>query len=190
MLLQHPAQAGETDGSGQSGSRVWRNSVRSMMLLGRVPDEDPEDPSDERVLRFTKANYGKRRKGMRIEWKDGLFVPCTIAAEKGGLSQFDRLELRAKIERELIHRINSGEQFTLARNSPKNVAVQFHRDKSWHRYDKREIAESCDTMLKEGRLVQIETGPESRRDIRVRPASILYPSERAPKKPQKTPTSE
>lgn len=185
ILLQHPAQAGETDGSGQSGSRVWRNSVRSMMLLGRVPDEDPENPSDERVLRFTKSNYGRRRKGMRIEWKEGLFVPCTIADEKGGLSQFDRLELRGKIDRELVQRINAGDQFTLARNSPRNVAVTFHKDKVWHRYDKKEITAACEAMIAEGRLVQVEIGTGSRREVRVRPSSILYPSERADKNPQK-----
>lgn len=178
LLVQHPGQAGELDGSAQSGSRSWRNSVRSQMILSRVPDEDKDNPSDERLLRFGKANYGRRRGGMRIEWRDGLFQPCTIADQRGGrLSQLDRIELRARLERALTTSIRAGEKFSMAKQSHVNVASVLLKDKSWGQFSWKEIMDECEAMLKEGKFNLVTIGPPSRLQILIRPASILYPGE-------------
>lgn len=178
VLIQHPGQAGENDGSAQSGSRSWRNSVRAQMILSRVPEEDPENPSDERVLRFGKANYGRRKAGMRIEWNDGLFVPCTLADQQGGLTNLDRIELRAKVEQALRHGIARGNRYSMANGARNHIATELRRDKSWHRYAWGDINSACETMLAEGRIVLVDVKMDGHFKKCVRPLDVAYGGEK------------
>ena len=85
VLLSHPSQSGLSSGSGTSGSTHWHNAVRSRLYLTggeKTSDGEPRDP-DERLMRFKKANYGPKRKPMRLLWQNGLFVPDTGEKAEG-----------------------------------------------------------------------------------------------------------
>ena len=179
ILLQHPGKDGEADGSGLSGNRMWRNSVRSQMVLN-YPKEanDDEEPTDERVLKFGKANYGKKGAALRIEWNDGVFIPCTVAGQHGGaLSSFDLLELRGKILNALRQGIQRGERYSLARQARNNVAAVLRQTKDWQRYTAAEIMNSCETMVRESRLKLVAVGTSARNVVLVRPTDVAYSGE-------------
>ena len=180
ILLQHPGKDGEADGSGLSGSRMWRNSVRSQMVLG-IPKEanDDEEPTDERVLKFGKANYGKRSATLRIEWRDGVFVPCTLAGQQGGsLTNFDLLGLRGKILTAMRKGIQRGERYSLVRQARNNVGAVLRQEREWHRYTWADIMGCCEAMVKDGRLILASVGTSARSVTLVRPADIAYSGER------------
>lgn len=97
VLLSHPAKAA---GSEFSGSTAWEAAVRSRWYLGRkLPDEKNAAAEDEgtadddhtRWLCRRKANYSARDY-VRLEYRDGVFVPDVPEDTGGGLMQ----HLRAK----------------------------------------------------------------------------------------------
>lgn len=180
ILIQHPSQSGDVDRSAKSGSRAWYDTVRSQMIIEYPKEFGPDDePSDERILRFGKQNYGKRGKPMRIEWKDGVFVPCTVSDQQGGsLSMFDYRELQAKIVMSVRQGVQRGERFSVAKSSPIHVGTVLRKEKSWHRYAWEEIRSACDAMIKDGRFETVELGPPTKRVILIRPTDCRYPGEK------------
>lgn len=178
MLLQHPSMAGDASGSGESGSRMWRSTVRSQMILD-YPKEavDDDEPSDERIVRFGKNNYGRIRAPLRVEWKNGVFVPSTIAGQRGGrLDITALLELRAKIEIAVKRGMERGERYSLARGTI-HAASLLLKDKEWNVYSWSEIANACEGMVKDGKLVIVSVGTGVREKKLVRPLGVSYPGE-------------
>lgn len=99
VLSAHPSKAGRADGSGESGSTAWNNSVRSRLYLPRSSDRNKDrykngpdgrndtqgrasdgacdptsDSEDLRDLERMKSNYAQRGGAVRLRWKDGAFV--------------------------------------------------------------------------------------------------------------------
>lgn len=178
ILCQHPSRTGETERSGKGGSVVWFNAARSQMILEYPPELSvDDDPSDERLLRIGKNNYGRRLPPLRVEWQNGVFVPSTLSATHGGLSMLDRLELRSRIEIALRHGITLGSRYSLAGGAHNHVATELRKDKSWHRYAWHEITTECEIMVKEGKLEVVNVGPRSRPVKCVRPSDCRYGGE-------------
>ena len=79
VLLAHPNKQhaqGNTQGNEYSGSTGWSAHVRNRLFLDyRQPDDSgtPVD-DDERVLRKSKANYGKRGEEIIFRWHEWAFV--------------------------------------------------------------------------------------------------------------------
>ncbi|MHA6721521.1 phage NrS-1 polymerase family protein [Sphingomonas sp. RS2018] len=69
LLLAHPSLSGMSNGSGQSGSTAWNNSVRSRLYLKR----DESNPH-YRILETKKSNYGRTGGQIRLEWQSGVLV--------------------------------------------------------------------------------------------------------------------
>jgi RecA-family ATPase len=79
VISAHPSLEGIRSGSGISGSTQWFNSIRAQMYL-KSPDEDDEDDdsqdnSDLRELQFLKNQYGRKGHSIRLQWKNGLYLP-------------------------------------------------------------------------------------------------------------------
>jgi hypothetical protein len=94
VISAHPSLEGIRSGSGISGSTQWFNSIRAQMYL-KSPDEDDEDDdnqdnnSDLRELQFLKNQYGRKGHSIRLQWRNGLYLPVatpgtfnTFAAEQ------------------------------------------------------------------------------------------------------------
>jgi RecA-family ATPase len=88
VMLAHPSLTGMANGTGSSGNTGWSNSVRSRLYLSRVLDDERIEPDvDLRLLKSTKANYGRTGDQIRVRWSDGVFV-----AEQGApVGALDRL---------------------------------------------------------------------------------------------------
>lgn len=183
MILQHPSASGMETKSGEAGSRGWNNSARSRIFLTFPPEmDDPEnDPSDERVMRFMKANYGPRHKGLRIEWQDGVFVPVTISDQLGGrLATSQLIELNSLVFKAISDMFAAGERVNIERRAKNNVASILSKLPEWRPYAWAEILDSASYLVRVGRLAYPWLGPKSRRARALRPADQLFPGEEAP----------
>ena len=81
LLLSHPSQAGRNNGTGESGSTAWNNSVRSRLYLSRPKAASKDGLTDEernmRILKRMKANYGESGdEGLYMRWQAGAYMPC------------------------------------------------------------------------------------------------------------------
>lgn len=88
LLLAHPNKQlsqGNKQGNEYSGSTGWSAHVRNRLFLDYR--EDPEDGTpvddDDRVLRKSKANYGKRGEEVFFRWHEWAFVrPADLGENK------------------------------------------------------------------------------------------------------------
>ncbi len=179
VLIQHPSASGEVDSLAQAGSRVWRNTVRSQIIMQIPKNEEESEPSDDRIIRIGKNNYGKRAAPLRITWHDGVFVPVLTRESSGGrLTQFDQLELRAKIAQALRRMIPLGTCFSLAVKSRVHLATVLKKSgPEWNGYTFAEIKAAADGMLEAGQIVAVAVGTGHRLNMYVRPTDISYPGE-------------
>lgn len=79
VLLAHPNKQhaqGNTQGNEYSGSTGWSAHVRNRLFLDYAKQSDGGDfvDDDDRVLRKSKANYGKRGEEITFRWHDWAFV--------------------------------------------------------------------------------------------------------------------
>lgn len=81
LLCAHPSRAGLADGTGQSGSTAWEGSVRARIYLNRARSEKKDDngdpiPSEERILKIMKSNYGPSGDKVRLKFEHNVLQPC------------------------------------------------------------------------------------------------------------------
>jgi RecA-family ATPase len=179
ILVQHPSQSGDIDRSAKAGSRAWFDTARSQMILEYPKEFGPDDePSDERILRFGKQNYGRKRSAIRIEYYDHVFRPCLLADQQGGdLSLMDRLDMRSKVEKTMREGIKLGNRYSLTDGARNHVASVFRKDKSWQKYTWKQINSECESMVKDGKLVVVNCKRNSTPVTYVRPVDCRYAEE-------------
>lgn len=89
LLLAHPNKQhaqGNKQGNEYSGSTGWSAHVRNRLFLDYLTETDDGAPvdDDERVLRKSKANYGKRGEEVTFRWHQWAFVkPDDIPDDSG-----------------------------------------------------------------------------------------------------------
>jgi RecA-family ATPase len=79
LLLAHPNKQlsqGNKQGNEYSGSTGWSAHVRNRLFIDyrEVPEDGTPVDDDDRVLRKSKANYGKRGEEIYFRWHDWAFV--------------------------------------------------------------------------------------------------------------------
>lgn len=67
ILAQHPSRSGRNDGSGESGSVQWQNSVRSRLYFH-------EDRDNNLTIEGMKSNYGRKLAPVPLRWERGVFI--------------------------------------------------------------------------------------------------------------------
>jgi RecA-family ATPase len=101
VVTAHPSVAGQSSGTGLSGSTAWNNSVRSRLYLTRPPVGIGDH--DERLLKRMKANYAGAGDELKLRWEKGVFVrpeEPTWIERRAANDRIDRrfLELLATLE--------------------------------------------------------------------------------------------
>lgn len=179
ILTAHPSRAGLADGSGLSGSTGWEGSVRSRIYFSkpRSPDKDAEgddEPTDERVLKTMKSNYGPAGGKIRTKWEDGVFVRTD---QPGGIGFLDKLEQDNKVFDAAEYLVKRGSMLAADPNARTSLVVLSRnlpscRHISWH-----SALASQERLIEKGKLVVVEIGPPSRRRLYIRPSHMRYPGE-------------
>lgn len=101
ILLGHPAKG---DGSEYSGSTAWDACFRSRIYLSRVKkgeDDKDDDIADLRILRRSKANYGRIGEEIVLRWKEGCFKVESGTAEDT-VDRIDRQNLEKQVQRKFL----------------------------------------------------------------------------------------
>jgi len=68
LLTKHPSVTGRANGSGESGSTAWSNSVRSRLYFREEANEGGT------VLSGMKSNYSRKLEKLKLRWSKGVFV--------------------------------------------------------------------------------------------------------------------
>jgi RecA-family ATPase len=163
VLLSHPSQAGESTGSGQSGSTAWFATGRSALFLTYEGDES----SDLRKLVSKKANYSKGGVEVALQWDLGRFKCLT--PPPGGEGNLGRKDKAKRVFMRLLV-LYTARNLTVTANryAPNNYAPKvFARD------DQREGLNPSDfdkamMLLDIGEIEQVDFGPESKRRSKLR----------------------
>jgi RecA-family ATPase len=79
ILTKHPSFTGRANGTGESGSVTWNNSVRSRIYLH-------EDKDEHLVLKTVKSNYGASGGSIPLIWENGVFIRDEPADRAGSYS--------------------------------------------------------------------------------------------------------
>jgi RecA-family ATPase len=85
LACAHPSRAGQTSGTGESGSVQWDAAVRSRLYLSAPAKEEgePNPDQDGRLLTRKKANYAARDDAIDLFWHKGVFKTAGGEASDG-----------------------------------------------------------------------------------------------------------
>lgn len=180
IIIQHPSQEGENSGSGQAGARTWSNLSRSRWLMKwpKEYDEDSDDICNERQILTKKNNYGPRKGPLRVEWREGVFVPIAVAGKREGrLSTSEFIELRSRLYAWVRDAVKRGDRVSVTNGAPDHIATRLAKDPAWKMYDRAEVESAGANLISEGRLVYVDVGKGTRARRLIRTADTTYPGE-------------
>lgn len=176
ILNSHPSKSAMQDGSGFSGSTAWNGSVRNRLYLStpkKKGDEDDDGPTDERVLKIMKSNYGKFGEKIRCKWDDGVFVQVSNAPG----SMIDRLETDARILKATEYVIGNGGRIAANTSAKNSLAATIRNLPSCRDLQFHAVCNAQDRMIADGRLVKVAVGPASKEQVVLRPPHLRYSGE-------------
>jgi hypothetical protein len=178
IVTAHPSVSGLADGSGRSGSTGWNGSVRSRIYFykPKSPDKDvdgEDEPTNERVLKTMKSNYGPSGEKMRCQWEHGVFVRTDVHPA----SMLDRLDAKAKLLTAARYFIDRGCFLAALPSTKTSLAAMARTLSSCKSFSPAALIAAQDALVAEGKLRIVEIGPQSRRRRYVRPADSIYPGE-------------
>lgn len=162
VLLAHPSLSGLAAGTGSSGSTGWGNSVRSRLFLSRVLDEAKQEADpDLRVLRTTKANYGRTGGEVRLRWCQGVFMP----EQANPTGMFDHIAANQAADSVFLDCLRmataQGRQFSPSRCST-FAPTCFARMPEAKGYRANVLAMAMERLLSSGAVTVTTKGPPSK----------------------------
>lgn len=174
ILTAHPSLAGLNNKSGISGSTAWNNSVRSRLYLTRANQPEEED-NNERLLKTMKNNHGPFGGRIRVKWEYGVFNRCDMSAAP--LDQVEKIDLDGKILQALRDMIQSGTMVSASFQNRGCLSSLCRRWPGLERVRAGDVMSAQMRLLKQGRIVQVEIGPESKRRAYLRTPDMRLPGE-------------
>jgi len=181
ILTAHPSKSSMVDGSGFSGSTAWNGSVRNRLYLTHprkrpVETEDDEDsgPSDERVLKIMKSNYGPFGERVKCRWEKGVFVRTD-----GGFSNsiVDKLEAKSKLLDAARYLVQRGSFPIAAPNTRASLTALARQLPSCRSFSAGALQAAQDALVKEEKLKLVEMGPPTKRRVYIKPSEMFLPGE-------------
>lgn len=180
IMTAHPSRAGMADGSGLSGSTGWNGSVRGRAYLTKPKTNDAdidgeEGPTNDRLLKMMKSNYGIAGENLRLKWQEGVFVRTDMGTG-GGL--FDRLDDDRKLMEAAEYLIANG-TYLSPDLTAKSALVNLARNLPSCKQMSAKAAWAAQARLIEGgRLVIVEARRDRKWSERIRPSHVRYAEER------------
>jgi RecA-family ATPase len=171
IMPGHVSIAGMNSGVGTSGSVQWSNACRSRIYLSRVVDGERggnyELNPDLRFLEVKKANWGPTDKKIALRWSKGVFVPDDGTASW----TFGEVAALIEAEKEFLRMLDLiGLAVSPAPSAPNNAPKVFSDDarcKLKGRRGKLALKAAMERLLTKGTIRIEESGPESKRRVRV-----------------------
>ena len=157
ILLEHPSIAGMSSGSGTSGSTGWNNSARSRLYF----EADDKD-KNARVLKFMKSNYGPKGEPMRLIYRNGLFVPESVAEVQTRSANAETTFLQ------MLDAYTKEERFVSSKSGVNYAPNVFAKDKQRGRgLKKADLVDAMNALFARGEIGNENYGRPSRPYIRI-----------------------
>ena len=156
LLLSHPSLSGMASGAGTSGSTGWNNSVRSRLYL----TQDDANP-DARTLKFMKSNYGPKGEPMKLIWRNGLFVPESVAEVVAKASNAETVFLQ------LLDAYNNEGRNVGASQFGNYAPSAFAKDKRGKGIRKQAFIDAMNNLFERGVVISETYGPPSKQRSRL-----------------------
>lgn len=180
ILNAHPSKSSMADGSNFSGSTAWHGSVRNRIFLSkpkrRTQDGDEDDsPTDDRVLRIMKSNYSQGGGKIDCKWQDGVIVESHKVAAAS--TTFGRLDVERKVLDAAAWLVQRGAKLGAIPVTRTSLVVKVRQLDSCKGYSFNDIKAASERLIGDGKLVLVEIGPASKRNVYLRPSHLKYPGE-------------
>ena len=156
ILLSHPSLTGLASGSGTSGSTAWNNSVRARLYL----EADDKD-KNARVLKFQKSNYGPKGEPMRLIYRNGLFVPESVAEVQSRASNAETVFLQ------LVDAYNDDGRSINTSPTGNYAPSVFAKDKRTKGISKQALVDAMNALFARGAIRNETFGPPSKQRVRI-----------------------
>ncbi len=177
ILNSHPSKSAMADGSGFSGSTAWNGSVRNRLYLTRpkAKGEEGEDegPTNDRILKVMKSNYGPFGEKIDCRWEKGVFVRTGA----GPGSMIDKLEDNAKAMKAADYLIKNGAMLAADTRTRTSFVTAMRGLPSCRDFSFNHACNTQARLIETGQLVLVEIGPKSKRRTYIRPTYLTYPGE-------------
>lgn len=177
VITAHPSKSAMIDGSGFSGSTAWNGAVRNRLYLStpKKPMGDEDDgPTDERVLKVMKSNYGPFGEKIRCKWQAGVF----IEQREGPGSLIDKLDADHRILKAVEYIISNGGRVAANTSAKNSLAASVRNLPSCRDMSFKMVCNAQDRLTGNGKLVKVGVGPPTRHFVLLRPAHMHYPDEK------------
>jgi RecA-family ATPase len=156
ILLAHPSLTGLASGSGTSGSTAWNNSVRARLYF----EADDKD-KNARLLKFMKSNYGPKGEPMRLIYRNGLFVPETVAEVQSRVSNAETIFIQ------LLDAYNNEGRSVNASPTGNYAPTLFAKDKRTKGISKQALVDAMNALFARGAICNETFGPPSKQRVRI-----------------------
>lgn len=176
ILNTHPSKSSMVDGSGFSGSTAWKGGVRNQMFLSKPKRRDDEEdgPTDDRILKCMKSNYGPDGSRLKIRWQDGVFVLQSV-----GSTMFDKLDARRLLLDAARYLVENGTYLSSEEMSRSGLMVNARKLPSCASLSMQTLRDAQKSLIESGDLINVEVNKDRKWIIRVRPTvGCRYPIER------------
>ncbi len=187
ILTAHPSKSAMVDGSGFSGSTAWNGSVRNRLYLTKPkerPDEEEETgPTDDRVLKIMKSNYGPFGEKIKCRWEKGVFIRTDAGT---GNSIIDRLAVRAALLEACRYLVSHGTFCVAGDGTRGSLTALVRKLPSCKNFGFSALVAARDGLVKDGLLVHVPMGPKTKTRLCIRPAGMLFPGEVQAEAPEAT----
>jgi RecA-family ATPase len=166
ILAAHPSLSGMASGTGSSGNTGWGNSVRSRIYMERVSAGNHEPDEDARVMRKTKANYGRADDEVRFRYADGVFV-LDSETTAGSVQRASNALIVEQMFLELLKKFECSGITVSANPGPSYAPARMVEHPEAASIDKKLLQSAMHRLLDEGRIKVIKEGPPSKQRSRL-----------------------
>lgn len=179
ILTAHPSKASMVDGSNFSGSTAWHGSCRNRIFLTRpkqrnIDGEEDDKPTDHRVLKIMKSNYSQGGGKIECKWERGVFIEDLRAVTQ---STYQRLEIDRKVLDAASWLVQRGAKLGAIPTARTSLVVKVRDLDSCKDFSFGDVKKASERLIEGGKLVMVEIGPQSKRQVYLRPSHLRYPGE-------------
>jgi hypothetical protein len=161
ILLGHPSRGQDSTYGGSIG---WDAVVRQRWYMGPSPPGSNIKPVEGvSWLSLEKANYRAKGEPIRLEYRDGVFVPDPIVKDSSGVV-ITRPEQALQFTTSCIcDFLQKGTRIAREPRSPQFLPKVLARNGALGGFSKQEIAKALASLEKSKKLIDIEFGKAANR---------------------------
>jgi RecA-family ATPase len=158
LLCAHPSRSGLVTGEGDGGSTAWSNSVRSRLFFARP--NDGADSGNARVLTRKKANYAAAGDEIRVDWRNGVFVPEGTPAV-GVLGSIEKRNAETAFVEALDQATAAGRNLSDSKNAGNYAPKVLQQMPAGRGFKTRDLERAMNQLFGDGKIRMADYGPPS-----------------------------